>query len=320
MKFKRLIKNLLPIFLVVSASCGNPDMSSETTSTIETSPTENSTTSVNCEDYLCYAPNLDGTCAVTMHYCVPGLEEVIVPEYSPDGDLVTSVGSFSCNDYLKRITLPSSITLIHQWAFRDCSNLESITLNSDLPVEISNEAFLNCTSLREVNIPGGFSKVWNQAFRNCKSLTEMTFLTGLEFIGSMAFVGCENLEEVHFPNTLKTVMNSFESCKKIRKITIPGSVEKLYYSFQGCTSLSTIILEDGVGSILGKAFSKTAIKEIYLPDSVILDSENAFDGCSQDLVIYCEASSEPKDWDPLWNKAGYKVVWSASRSDLTSNE
>ena len=320
MKFKRLIRTLLPIFLVVSASCGTPDMSSEITSTIEASPTESSTSSVNCEDYLSYAPRLDGTCAVTMFYCVPGLEEIVVPEYSPDGDLVTSVGRFSCDDYLKRITLPSSITCIEQWAFRDCSNLESITLNSDLPVEISNEAFLNCTSLREINIPGGISNVWNGAFRNCKSLTDITFPAGLELIGSMAFGGCENLEEVHFPNTLKTVMNSFESCKKIRKITIPGSVEKMYYSFQGCSSLSTIILEDGVGEIFGKAFAKTAIKEIYLPDSVIMSSENAFDGCSQDLVIYCEASSEPDTWYPLWNEAGYKVVWSASRSDLTSQE
>ena len=320
MKFKRLIKNLLPIFLVVSSSCGNPDMSSEITSTIETSPTENSTTFVNCEDYLSYAPHLDGTCAVTMDYCVPGLEEIVVPEYSPDGDLVISVGSFSCNDYLKRITLPSSITLISPSAFMYCLNLESITINSNLPVEISNSAFLNCTSLREVNIPGGISGVLYDAFRNCKSLTEMTFPTGLEFIGSAAFGGCENLEEVHFPNTLKTVMNSFEYCKKIRKITIPGSLEKLFYSFHGCSSLSTIILEDGVGEIIGKAFAKTNIKEIYLPDSVIMSSENAFDGCSQDLVIYCEASSEPDTWYPLWNQAGYKVVWSASRSDLTSNE
>ena len=148
----------------------------------------------------------------------------------------------------------------------------------------------------------------------------MTFPTGLEYIGSSAFYNCENLEEVHFPNTLITIRDSFESCKKIRKITIPGSVEKLFYSFHGCSNLSTIILEDGVGEIFGKAFAKTAIKEIYLPNSVIMSSENAFDGCSQDLVIYCEASSEPEDWDPLWNKAGYKVVWSATRSDLTSQE
>ena len=319
MKFKRLIKNLLPIFLVVSASCGNPDTSSEITSTIEVSPTESSTSSLNFEDHLHYTHRIDGTCAVSMG-SVPGIEEVVVPEYSPDGDLVTVVGTFRRNNYLKRITFPSSITLISPSAFMYCSNLESITINSNLPVEISNSAFLNCTSLREVNIPGGISYVWYDAFKNCKSLTEMTFPTGLEYIGSTAFCDCENLEKVQFPNTLRTIRDSFEACKKIRKITIPGSVEKLYYSFQECSSLSTIILEDGVGLILGKAFSKTAIKEIYLPDSVILSSENAFDGCSQDLVIYCEASSEPKDWDPLWNKAGYKVVWSVSRSDLTSQD
>lgn len=52
---------------------------------------------------------------------------------------------------LKTITLPKSITVIHEKAFSNCTNLDSFSIPGVASIE--SEAFYGCTSLEHITIP-----------------------------------------------------------------------------------------------------------------------------------------------------------------------
>ena len=101
-----------------------------------------------------FTSNHDGTCAVTgIGNCTNS--ELIIPEKSPIGDTVTSIGSnafLECSN-LTCITIPSSVTLIGANAFLECGNLTRITIPSSITV-IGAGAFDNCVSLEKIVFQG----------------------------------------------------------------------------------------------------------------------------------------------------------------------
>lgn len=80
---------------------------------------------------LSYVSNGDGTC------CVNGIGmctdiDVVIPEKSPAGDKVTSIGTkafYNCTS-IKSITIPSTVTSIGSGAFEGCLNIERINIGS----------------------------------------------------------------------------------------------------------------------------------------------------------------------------------------------
>lgn len=103
----------------------------------------------------------------------------------------------------------------------------------------------------------------------------------------------------------------FKDCRNLNQITLPNSIIVICFSaFENCTSLSSISLPNSVASIEEYAFSECiSMHSIFIPNSVIYIGYSAFQYCS---VVFCEASSEPSDWDSNWNESisyGGKVYW-----------
>ena len=76
---------------------------------------------------------------------------------------------------------------IGDWAFHNCSSLESITMPSTL-VEIGFNAFYGCIDLREVIFNDGLQKIGPSAFFNCSSMESATSPSTLVDIGMMPLV------------------------------------------------------------------------------------------------------------------------------------
>ena len=105
------------------------------------------------------------------------------------------------------------VSQINPGAFEGTS-VENIVIPETIK-RIGFEAFLGCTSLKDVVIPGGMI-IQYDAFRNCTSLTSVTMLEGTTTIGLNAFDGCTALENVSVPSSLKSVnRNSFDNCPNI---------------------------------------------------------------------------------------------------------
>ncbi len=76
---------------------------------------------------------------------------------------------------------------------------------------------MGCSSLTDITIPNGVTKIGEYAFQNCINLTQITIPNNVTSIGNCAFRGCNSLEQ----------------------ITIPNGVTKIgYYAFSDCPNLT----------------------------------------------------------------------------------
>lgn len=119
-------------------------------------------------------------------------------------------GTFAGCKKLKTINIPSSVTVIGDYAFEN-AGIETIELPANLKT-IEMDAFYGCSSLKEIAIPKTVTTIGGYAFSDCKSLTSIAIpgtmnmnlseITG-EYEGDTgcffsAFDNCTGLKEVSF--------------------------------------------------------------------------------------------------------------------------
>lgn len=88
------------------------------------------------------------------------------------------------NSSITNINFPTTLTLIGESAFLNCTNIASITLNKGLE-NIGKKAFMG-TSLTALNFPSTLKIIHDEAFRDCY-VYGLKFNAGLKFIGKGAF-------------------------------------------------------------------------------------------------------------------------------------
>lgn len=127
-------------------------------------------------------------------------------EVNPDNLAYSSAGGVLFNKSKTRLirypaaasasyTIPSSVTVIDDFAFSSCKNLVSVTLPAGV-TQIGKSAFAYCDNLASVTFPGGLTTIGDDAFNGCKSLECVTIPAGVTRLGPYAFAFCEALESV----------------------------------------------------------------------------------------------------------------------------
>lgn len=222
-------------------------------------------------------------------------------------DIINQKGKYySLYDYdIKTITIPDSVRVIQEEAFRDKS-LTEIRFSSDSCLErIEKSAFMNCTKLNSIDFPKFLKSIGEKAFSGCEKLKSVNIPASIELIEDNAFDSCENLSSINFYETdmashLTIGAWAFESCSKLKRISLPDTIKEIGESaFWGCRELETIklpksLVEIGVNAFMGceklcevtlpetlksigdQAFYDCALKEIVIPDSVEEIGSNAF--------------------------------------------
>lgn len=97
---------------------------------------------------------------------------------------------------VRKMSIPSSVTKIGDYAFYNCTNLSSLTLPSGVK-EIGFSAFQGCKSLTSVTIPSGVKSISSFTFRDCESLRFINLPSDLKYIGEEAFEGCTGLTSIY---------------------------------------------------------------------------------------------------------------------------
>ena len=145
-----------------------------------------------------------------------------------------------------KVTIPSSVKRINDYAFESCGNLTSVT------------------------IPKSVKSIGDEAFSECRNLSSITIPNSVKNIGDSAFDGCRSLKSITIPNSVTSIGDgAFYNCTNLTSITIPNSVKNIgHMAFYGCTSLNSVTIQKGVTSIGDLAFNDCKITSITIPKSV----------------------------------------------------
>ena len=202
---------------------------------------------------------------------------IVTGLYDPDGT-ITSIE-------IPAVYQDKPVTVIDEGAFRDYSQLTSVTIGSSV-TSIGNYAFYNCTGLAgELVVPDSVETIGDFAFYNCNKLTSVTIGSGVETIGDYAFFSCKNFTSVTIGSSVTSIGSyAFYNCTSLTgALVIPDSVERIgRNAFYSCKKLTSVTIGSNVTSIGDYAFCKCTglTRELVIPDSVETIGTYAFYSCN----------------------------------------
>ena len=154
---------------------------------------------------------------------------------------------------MNSITIPSTVTLIYQKTFNNCTSLTSVIV-PDLVTLIDAEVFNNCSALTSVTIGAAVTTIGSSNFQQ-SPLTTVVMKTG-SVVFSTVFSGINTITTVTFDYSGIVPANACVSRTSLTSVTISNTITSIGQSaFSGCTFVTTIAIPDTVTTIGDSAFA-----------------------------------------------------------------
>ncbi len=193
---------------------------------------------------------------------------------------------FGAGDSSNHVIFPSTlaITEIGQFAF---SNYDYV--NKDANDEISDESpesmkmwFIGDSTIRQVTIPEGVTRIGPYAFANMTALEKVTLPSTLETIDYGAFYGCTNLKTVEGIENVKFINQSaFQGCSLTGEINLGNAVAIADFAFSECAAIRVVRLPATLQSLGQYAFgANTALESVEIKAEKIKLGQYAFTNCT----------------------------------------
>lgn len=222
------------------------------------------------------------------------------------------------------VTLPDTITVIGEEAFRGNTTLTSLEI-PDSVTAISYNAFKDCTALTNVIIPDSVTRVGPGAFEGCTALTSVEIGENVSSWGTGVFTNCSALGSAYVDkdndyiteyngalyNGNMTMLYQVLPAREGDNYVMPESVRDMdtyafwnlvntknvklsdkitvvpTYSMTNMGSVQNVILTDSVAAIEEKAFAgSAALMQVGIPESVKSINKSAFKDCPENMMIY----------------------------------
>lgn len=120
--------------------------------------------------------------------------------------------AFAYNSHIKSVTIPETVVQIESRAFVECSSLKEVNIQQPrTSLEMlsyyysyfGDYCFASCTRLEKIKIPENVNVISEGAFFNCSSLKSVTLPRSLTFVKDYAFTYCDSLETVYYTGTYR---------------------------------------------------------------------------------------------------------------------
>lgn len=123
----------------------------------------------------------------------------------------------------------SGLEEIGEDAFEECSALKQVTIPSNVKT-VGRAAFYSCLNLESVTIEEGLTQINNSTFQQCFNLQSVSIPSSVTSIGSNAFYACGSLSDVTCYATVPPVAgkSAFVTIKRPATLRVPAASIDLY--------------------------------------------------------------------------------------------
>ena len=243
-----------------------------------------------------YTPVGDGKAYITAY---SGFDSNLTIPSKIDGYTVTGIDNyaFSGNRNITNVTLPKTIAVIGNGAFKE-SSVKKVEIPNSVTT-IGFDAF-QYSDIVSIDIPSSVT-TWetmyssSDAFSYCSKLTSVTFNSSC--VPKSAFNTCTSLKSVILGKNVKTIeSHAFQDCTSLTKITNNGNIEYIGTRSFINDPITSFVFSDKLHYIGDSAFSNTKLKHVSIPESVTewgisYSSSEAFRDCANltSAEIYCKS-------------------------------
>ncbi len=232
--------------------------------------------------------------------------------------------------------IPPSVTNIGNEAFRDCMNLQEISIPPSV-MSIGDGAFRGCRNLQEIKVVES-NRVYKAidgvlytkdlrtiiCYPKGKENVKFVIPSSVTSIGFIAFNSCWNLQEISIPPSVTSIGDgAFRGCRNLQEIKVVES-NRVYKAIDGVLytkDLRTIIrypagkkdkkfvIPSSVTSIGFRAFSTCSnLQEINIPPSVTSIEDESFWACElQRINIPAGTLEKFKKLLPGWTNELHEI-------------
>lgn len=149
---------------------------------------------------------------------------------------------------------------------------------------VNNNAFKDCTSIKNVVLPTNTTQIKDNAFSGCTSLISVEFkgTAVLSDLGANAFYNCINLTSFRIPSGITEIKaNTFYNCRSLTGVEIPSTVTIIRSdAFSGCAAMTSITIPSNVQNIESGAFGNSGLTSVTIPNTVLFIGTALFSGCT----------------------------------------
>ena len=204
------------------------------------------------------------------------------PSITLSGSIPSNV--FSGITTLQNITIGTNTTSIGNSAFKNCSGITSVSINSNIMTSINEYSFQGCSNLTSIAISSNITVIGISAFQNCSKLTYINIPSNVQSIGLSAFQNCSKLTYINIPANVQSIgASAFNNCSLLNTIEIQSSsITSIgQYAFTGLPASITIS-----GFIPSNAFAAIiTFTNITIGTNTTSIGNAAFQGCSNLISI-----------------------------------
>eukprot|EP00980_Cylindrotheca_fusiformis_P026737 scaffold17166_cov113-Cylindrotheca_fusiformis.AAC.2 len=216
---------------------------------------------------------------------------------------------FNCCKVLLHVELPETLKRIKAFSFSGCLSLKSVQFISKGALEDSSiNPHLEEDGLIVVPETAKLLQIDEEAFSNCLSLRKVIFCSASTKLGEGVFFGCYGLFSVELPEGLQVIeRNLFCFCEWLTKVKMPSSVIKigdrafylcrrltsfdLLYGLEVSDSMVTLHIPSTVSSIGTAAFQEcNDLQCIKLPPTFQRIENGLCNGCKRLIFIEIPAT------------------------------
>lgn len=148
---------------------------------------------------------------------------------------------------ISNIVFPEEVTSIGKNAFSDCFSLSDIEIPAGV-TSVEDFLFAGCAALTHVTIPESMIRIGTGAFNQCVSLADLVIHDGVAEIGEYAFNNCEALANLSIPASVTSIgSDAFQDCDDLKLAVVQGSYAEQYCIANNLpyTGMNRQIMENG---------------------------------------------------------------------------